>query len=169
MNRLEHMYPVYETNPSVRTEIEELPSLAEFPTAARISEVVAHLEELMWRINPKFYGATEPQLWLIAKIPSKTLVNCRVTSESKPRTHSYDDLVDLYIGLAMERGKDSPMGKYVHKHLRRKTPVEKSCGGSLPRRHSKPRIGRGAQLEHMKETPPPMVKGPKSFLLSSYR
>ena len=36
MKRLEKMYPVYETDLSVCSEIEELPSLPEFPTAARI-------------------------------------------------------------------------------------------------------------------------------------
>ena len=47
LKRLEQVYPVYETDLSVRTEIEELPPLPEFPTAARISEFVAQLEELM--------------------------------------------------------------------------------------------------------------------------
>ena len=41
LKRLEQMYPVYETDLSVRTEIEELPPLPEFPTAARISQFVA--------------------------------------------------------------------------------------------------------------------------------
>ena len=49
--RLEQMYPVYETDLSVRTEIEELCTLPEFPTAACISECVALLEELMGRMN----------------------------------------------------------------------------------------------------------------------
>ena len=35
------MYPVYETDLSVCTEIEEPPILPEFPTAVRISEFVA--------------------------------------------------------------------------------------------------------------------------------
>ena len=52
LKRLEQMYPVYETDLSVRTEIEELPPLPEFPTAARISEFVAQLEDLMRRMNP---------------------------------------------------------------------------------------------------------------------
>ena len=52
LKRLEQMYPVYETDLSVRTEIEELPPLPEFPTAAHISEFVAQLEELMGRMNP---------------------------------------------------------------------------------------------------------------------
>ena len=37
---------------SVRTEIEEFSSLPKCPTAARISEIVAQLEELMGRMNP---------------------------------------------------------------------------------------------------------------------
>ena len=51
LKRLEQMYPVYETNLSVQTEIEELPPLPEFPTAARISEFVAQLEELIGRLS----------------------------------------------------------------------------------------------------------------------
>ena len=38
--RLEITFPVYETDLSVRTQIEELPMLPEFPSAARISEYV---------------------------------------------------------------------------------------------------------------------------------
>ena len=45
------MYPVYETDLSVRTEIEEQPSLRKFPTAARIPVFVAQLKELMGRMN----------------------------------------------------------------------------------------------------------------------
>ena len=49
---LDQMYPVYETDLTFRTEIEELPPLPKFPTAARISEIVAQLEELLGRMNP---------------------------------------------------------------------------------------------------------------------
>ena len=111
------MYPVYETGLSVRTEIEELPPLPEFPTAARISEFVAQLEELMGCMNTSSYGPTEPHLWLVGKIPMRTLDDCRETSKRKARTHSYDDLVDLLIELAMERQNDSHMDKYLRKHL----------------------------------------------------
>ena len=102
LKRLERMYPVYETDLSVHTEIEELPPLPEFPTAARISEFVAQLEELMGRMKPSSYGPTEPHLWLVEKIPPRTWENCKETSERKSRTHSYDELVDLLIKLAME-------------------------------------------------------------------
>ena len=72
LKTLEEMYPIYETDLSVRTVIEELPSLPEFPTAARISEFVAQLEELMRSMNPTSYGPTEPHLWLVGKISSDT-------------------------------------------------------------------------------------------------
>ena len=125
LERLEQMYPVYETDLIVRTEMKELPPLPELPTAARISEFVAQLEELMGRINPSSYGPTEPHLWLVGKIPPRTLVNCRGTSERTSRTHSYHELVDLLIELAIPRENDSHMDKYLRKHLRREAPAEK--------------------------------------------
>ena len=51
LNRQEQMYPIYETDLSVRKDIEEVPPLPESPTAARVSEFVAQLEELMGRMN----------------------------------------------------------------------------------------------------------------------
>ena len=164
LKRLEQMYPVYEMDLSVRTEIRELPPLPEFPTAARISEFVAQLEELMGRMNPSSYGPTEPHLWLVGKIPTRTWDHCRETSERKSRTHSYDDLVDLLIELAMERENDSHMDKYLRKHLRRETPAEKSPAGRSPQPHSNPGKGYGGPLKHMTETPPSKGKAaPKPF------
>ena len=154
LERLEQMYPVYETDLSVRTEIEELPPLPKFHTAALISEFAAQLEELMGRMDPSSNGPTEPHLWLVVKIPTGTWDNCRGTSERKARTHSYDDLVDLLIELAMERENDSDMDKYLRKHLRRETPAEKYPGGRSPQTHSNPGKGRAVQFKHLTETPP---------------
>ena len=120
LKRLEQLYPVYDTDLSVRTEIEELPPLPEFPTPARFSEFVAHLEELMGRMNPLSYGPTEPHG-----------EDCRETAERKARTHSYDHLVDVLIEFAMERENDSHMDTYLRKHLRTETPAEKSPGGEV--------------------------------------
>ena len=93
LKRLEQMYPVYETDLSVRTEIEELPPLPDFLTAARISAFVAELKELMGRMNPSCYGPTGPYLRLLGKSPTRTWDNCRETSERKSPAHSYHDLV----------------------------------------------------------------------------
>ena len=157
--RLQQMYPVYETDLSVQREIEELPPLPEFTTAARISEFVAKLEELMGRMNPSSYGPTDPHLWLVGKIPTRTWDNCRETSERKGRTHSYDDLVDLLTELTMERENDSHMDKYLRNHLRRETTAEKCPRGGEPQPHSNPGKGRGAQLKHLTETPSSKGKG----------
>ena len=136
LKRLEQMYPVYETDLSVRTEIEELPSVPEFPAAALISELVAQLEELMKRMNPASYGPTEPHPRLVGNIPPKTMDDCREMSERKAQTHFYDDLVYLLIELAMERENDSHMDKYWRKHQRRETPAERNPGGRSPQHHS---------------------------------
>ena len=119
LQRLEKTFPVYETDLSVLTQIEELPMLPEFPSAARISEYPCDLEYLFSRMNVGSYGATEPHLWLMSKIPQRTWDDCRSTSERNSRTHSYDELVDLLIELALERENDSHMEKFLKKHLGR--------------------------------------------------
>ena len=92
---LQCMFSVCETDLSVRTAIEELPMLPEFPSAARISEFVCDLEYLFSRLNPGSFGPTEPHLWLVGKISPKTWEDCRSNSERKRRTHTYDELVQL--------------------------------------------------------------------------
>ena len=62
LQRLEKTFPVYETDLSVRTQIEELFMLPEFPSAARVSECVCDLEYLFSPMNVGSYGSTEPHL-----------------------------------------------------------------------------------------------------------
>ena len=117
LQRLEKTFPVYETDLNVRTQIEELPMLPEFPSAARISEYVCHLEYLFSPMNLGSYGPTEPRLWIVGRVPTCTWVDCRSTSERKRRTHTYDDLVDLLIELALQRENDSHMKTFLKRHL----------------------------------------------------
>ena len=128
LQRLEKTFPVYETDLSVRTQIEELRMLPEFPSAARVSEYVCDLEYLFSRMNLGSYGATEPHLWLMSKITQRHWDDCRATSERKSRTHSYDELVDLLIELALERENDSHMEKFLKKHLGRGGTPTPECG-----------------------------------------
>ena len=88
LQRLEKTLPVYDTDLSMRTQIEELPMLPEFPSAARVSEYVCDLEYLFSRMSVGSYGATEPHLWLMSRIPARTWDGCRTTSERKSRTHT---------------------------------------------------------------------------------
>ena len=62
LQRLENTLPVYETDLSVSTPIEELPMLPEVPSAAQVSEYVCDLEYLSSRMHVGSYGATEPHL-----------------------------------------------------------------------------------------------------------
>ena len=108
-------------------------------------------------MNVRSYGATEPHLWFMSKIPSRTWDDCRATSERKSRTHSYDDLVDLLIELALERQNDSHLEKFLKKHLGRggtRTPhLRRNPGQGLypnhPQHHPKSELRRDrANLTH---------------------
>ena len=156
--RLEETFPVYETDLSVRTQIGEPPMLPEFPSAARISEYVCDLEYLFSRMNVGSYGATEPHLWLMSKIPQRTWDDCRSTSERKSRTHSYDELVDLLIELALEGGNDSHMEKFLKKHLGRGgSPTPERGEGKGHKNHTNTNQGGGkgrGNLRAMNEVQP---------------
>ena len=56
--------------------------IPEFSSAARVSEYVCNLEYLFSQMN------TEPQLWLVSKIPTRTWDDCRCTSEKKSPTRT---------------------------------------------------------------------------------
>ena len=158
LQRLEKTFPVSETDLSVCTQIEELPMLPEFPSAARVSEYVCDLEYLFSRMNVGPYGATEPHVWLMSKIPQRTRDDCRATSERKSRTHSYDELVDLLIALALERGNDSHMEKFLKKHLGRGGPPTPERGkGKGPKNPTNANQGGGkgrGNLRAMNEVKP---------------
>ena len=158
LQKLDKTFPVYETDLSVRTQIEELPMLPEFPSAARVSEYVCDLEYLFSQMNVGSYGATEPHLWLMSKIPQRTWDDCRATSERKSRTHSYDELVDLLIELALEREIDSHMEKFVKKHLGRGgTPTPERGEGKGPKNPTNANQGGGkgrGNLRAMNEVKP---------------
>ena len=144
LQRLMKIFPVYETALSVWTQIEELPMLPEFSSAARISAYACDLEYLFSRMNVGSYGATEPHLWLMSKIPTRTWDDCCTTSERKSRTDTYDDLVDLLIELALERENDSKMEKFLKKHLGRGgTPTPERGEGKGPKNPTSANQGGG--------------------------
>ena len=143
LQRLEKTFPVYETDLSVRTQIEELPMLPEFPSAARVSEYVCDLEYLFSRMNGGPYGATEPHLWLMRD-------DCRSTSERKSRTYSHDELVDLLIELALERENDSHMEEFLKKHLGRRGNLTPELGEEKgPKNPTKANQGGGKRRGHL--------------------
>ena len=155
---LDKAFPVYETDLSERTQIEELPMHPEFPSTVRVSEYVCDLEYLLSRMNVGSYGATEPHLWLMSKIHPRTWDDCRTTSERKSRTHKYDDLPDLLIQLVLERENDSHMEKFLKKHLGPGATPTAECGeGKGPKNPTNANQGGGkgrGNLRAMNEVKP---------------
>ena len=95
-------------------------------------------------MNVGSYGATEPHLWLMSQIPTRTWDDCRTPSERKSRTHTYDDLVDLLIELALERDNDSHMENFLKKHLGRGgTPTPERGEGKGPKNPTNANQGGG--------------------------
>ena len=113
----QQMYPVYETHLSVRTKMKELPMLRKCSRAARISELVTRLPEVIGRMNATSYSPNEAHLRLVGKIPPKTCKKRRKTLDRKSETHSYDELMYHIIQLAMEGKNDCPLDEYVPKHM----------------------------------------------------
>ena len=117
LQRLEKTFPVYETDLSVRIQIEKLPMLPELPSAAQICEYVCDPYYMCSRMTAGSSGPTEPHLWLVGKIPLRMWEDCRSTSERKRRIHTYNDLVDLLIDVAVDREPNSHMENFLKRHL----------------------------------------------------
>ena len=75
------MFRVYETELSVRTKMEELPTLSEFASAARISDFAVQLEKLTGRMNPRPMGL----LSLTCGSCQKHLPKLGITAKRLPR------------------------------------------------------------------------------------
>ena len=134
LQRFGKTFPVYETDLSVRTQIGELPMLPELSSAARVSEYVCDREYLFSGMNVGCYGPTEPDVWLVSKIPTRTWDDCRTTSERKSRTDMYDDLVDLLMELALVGENDPHIEMFRRRHLGRgATPAPQRGKGKGPK------------------------------------
>ena len=109
---LERQYPSYETDLSVRTEIQNLAMLPKNSKAARISELLADLDHWVGRLTPASYGSDEMFFWLVAKIPPDVSDECRPTAERKARTLTYEVLSVLLLELALEKESDQHLNAY---------------------------------------------------------
>ena len=108
---LERQYPSYETDLSIRTEIQNLGMLPNNPKAARITDLLADLDHWVGRLTPGSYGSDELLFWLVAKIPT-VWDECRATAERKARTLIYEDLSVLLLELALEKESDQHLDAY---------------------------------------------------------
>ena len=103
---LERQYPSYETDLSVRTEIQNLAVLPNNSEASRISELFADLDHWVGRLTPGSYGSDQLLFGLVAKIPGDVWDECRATAERKSRTLTFEDLSVLLKELALKKERD---------------------------------------------------------------
>ena len=109
---LERQYPSYETDLSIRTEIQNLGMLPNNPKAARITELLADLDHWVGQLTPASYASDELLSWLVVKIPTSVWDECRATAERKARTLTYKDLSFLLLELAQEKESDQHLDAY---------------------------------------------------------
>ena len=109
---LGRQYPTYETELSIRAEIQNLAVLPSNPKPARISELLADLDHWVGRPTPGSYGSDELLFWLVAKLPRELLDECRATAERKARALTYEDLSMLRLELALEKESDQHLNAY---------------------------------------------------------
>ena len=103
---LERQYPTYDTDLSIRAEIQKLAVLPNNPKPARNSELLADLDHWVRRLTPGSYGTDELLFWLVAKLPRELWDECRATAERKARARTYEDLSVLLLELALEKKSD---------------------------------------------------------------
>ena len=109
---LERQYPNYETDLSIRAEIQNLAVLPNNPKPARISELLADLDHWVGRFTPGSYSSDELLFWLVAKLAGKLWDECRATAERKARALNYQDLSVLLLELALEKERHQHVNAY---------------------------------------------------------
>ena len=109
---LERQYPAYETDLSIRAEIQNLAVLPNNPKPARISELLADLDHWVGQLTPGSYGSNNLLFWLVAKLPRELWDECRSTAECKARALNYEDLSVLLLELALEKKSDQHLNAY---------------------------------------------------------
>ena len=109
---LDRQHHSYETDLSIRTEIQNLAVLPNNPKAAQISELLAALDHCVGRLTPGSYGSNELLFWLVAKIPRDVWDECWAVAERKARTLTYEALSLLLFGLGLEKESNQHLNAY---------------------------------------------------------
>ena len=108
----ERQYPTYETDLSIRAEIQNLPMLPNNPKPGRVSELLADLDHWAGRLTPGSYSSDDLLFCLVAKLPRELWDECRSTAERKARALHYEDLCVLLLEPALEKGSDPHLNNY---------------------------------------------------------
>ena len=136
---LERQYPTYETDLSIRAEIQNLAVLPNNPKPGRVSELLADLDHWAGRLTPGSYSSDDLLFWLVAKLPRELWDECRSTAERKARALQYEDLCILLLELALEKESDQHLNSY--------RPGGGGSGGQGKGYHG-PRPGQGTTPKH---------------------
>ena len=146
---LERQYATYETDFSIRAQIQNLPMLPNNPKPGRVSELLADLDHWAGRLTPGSYSSDDRLFWLVAKLPPELWDECRSTAERKARALHYEDLCVLLLEVALEKESDQHLNNYrprggdsgshgkgskdrdLGRGLPPNTPVSGKCQGAL--------------------------------------
>ena len=109
---LERQYPTYETDLSIRAEIQNLPVLPNNPKPGRVSELLPDLDHWAGRLTPGSYSSDDLLFWMVAKLPQELWDECPSTAERKARVLHYEDLCVLLLELALEKESDQHLNNY---------------------------------------------------------
>ena len=80
---LERQYPSYETDLSIRAEIQNLAVLPNNRKPARIYEWLASLDHWVGRLTPSSYGSNKLLFWLVVKLHEKCGRNAGQRQEAR--------------------------------------------------------------------------------------
>ena len=105
-------YPTYETDLSIRADIQNLAVLPNNPKPARTSELLANLDHWVGQLTPSSYGSDELLFWLVAKLPREQWDECRATVERKAGALTREDLAVLLLELALEKESNQHLNAY---------------------------------------------------------
>ena len=136
---LERQYPTYETDLSLRVEIQNLPMLPNNPKPGRVSKLLADLDHRAERLTPGSYSSDNLLFWLVAKLPRERWDECRSTVERKARALHYEDLCVLLLELALEKESDQHLNNYR---------LGGGGSGSHGKGYQGSRPGQGTTLKH---------------------
>ena len=88
---LERQSPTYETDLSIRAEIQTLAVLPHNHEPGRVFELLADLDHWAGRLTPGSYSSDDLLFWLVAKLPRELWDECRSSAERKARALHYQD------------------------------------------------------------------------------
>ena len=136
---LERQYPTYETDFSIRAEIQNLAVLPNNPKPGRVSELLADLDHWAGRLTPGSYSSDDLLFRLVAKLPRELWDECRSTAERKARALNYEDFCVLLLEMALEKESDQHLNAYRPRG---------GGSGSHGKGYQGPRPGQGTTPKH---------------------